>query len=151
MRRPLFWVALSFVLITAVRLKTGALDVKQPGVVRVGSLETSKNLIVAGQVYKKDNQTIYLQDISVHLDSQAGISRQNSQYGVNGQNIQANASGQNIQTVASGQNIQADVSRQNISCKDNMICKLTESDNILLGSYVTLEGSFAPFSPATNP
>lgn len=115
MRRPLFWVALFLVLITAVRLKTGILDAGQPDAVRVGSLEASEKLTVTGQVYKKDNQTIYLQDISVHLDSQAGISR------------------------------------QNISCKDNLICKLTETDNILLGSYVTLEGSFAPFSPATNP
>ena len=160
MRRPLFWVALFLVIITAVRLKTGVLDAEQPGVVRVGSLETSEKLTVTGQVYKKDNQTIYLQDISVHLDSQAGISRQNSQYGVNGQNICISTSGQNvqtgvseqnIQTGVSGQNIHADAALQSISCKDNMICKLTETDGILLGSYVTLEGSFSSFSPATNP
>lgn len=133
MRRPLFWVALFLVLITAVRLKTGVLDTEQSGVVRVGSLEAGEKLTVTGQVYKKDNQSIYLQDISVHLDSQAGISRQNPQTGT------------------SGQDLQADASRQSISCKDNLICKLTETDNILLGSYVTLEGSFSSFSPATNP
>ena len=141
MRRPLFWVALFLVLITAVRLKTGSFDTEQPGVVRVRSLGANEKLTVTGQVYKKDNQTIYLQDISVYLDSQAGISRQNSRTG---------ASGQNLRTGASGQNLQIDTSRQIIPCKDNIICKMTETDNILLGSYVTFEGSFAPFSPATN-
>lgn len=136
MRRPLFWVALFLVLITAVRLKMGVLDAEQPGVVRVGSLETGEKLTVTGQVYKKDNQTIYLQDISVHLDSQAGISRQNSQADI----FQQNSRVSNY--------------RQSISCEDNLICKLTDTDSmddILLGSHVTLEGIFSTFSSATNP
>lgn len=125
MRRPLFWVALFLVCITAVRLKMGILDVLLPDAVRLRSLDACEKLTVTGQVYKKDDQTIYLQDISVRFD------------------ISDHKSSEILS--------QADISWQNISCEDNLICKLPDVYDIPLGSYVTLVGSFAPFSPATNP
>lgn len=120
MRRPLFWVALLLVIIAAIRLETGDPDGVPKGTVNAKSLGECRELTITGQVYKKDDQTIYLQDISVHLENFEGLS-------------------------------QAEFLSQNISCKDNIICKLAEVKSIPLGSYVTLEGRFAPISPATNP
>lgn len=128
MRRPLLWVALLLVIIAAIRLETGGLDNVTEGTVNAKSLGVCQELTVTGQVYKKDDQTIYLQDISVHLEKFEG-------------SIDLS------QEVLS----QANFQRQSISCIDNIICKLAEAKSIPLGSYVTLEGSFGPISPATNP
>lgn len=42
-------------------------------------------------------------------------------------------------------------SQQKIPCKDNFICLLEQAESVPLGSVVTVEGSFCPFSAATNP
>lgn len=128
MRRPLFWVALLLVIIAAVRLETGDPENERPGMISAQSLGSFEELILTGQVYKKDNQTLYLQDVSVHMQTFEG-SQDPSQEAVS----------------------KAGSSRQSISCKDNIICKLTEAEEVPLGSYVTLRGSFVPISPATNP
>lgn len=128
MRRPLLWVALFLVIIAAVRLETGEQDTVPEGAVNGRSLGICQELTVTGQVYKKDNQNLYLQDIIVCF--QASTESEDS-----------------FHTDIS----QAGVSRQNIPCQDNIICKLEEAEEIPLGSYVTLRGSFSPVSPATNP
>ncbi|MCH5338847.1 MAG: ComEC/Rec2 family competence protein [Acetatifactor sp.] len=128
MRRPLFWVALFLIIIAAVRLETGEPGTVPEGVVNGRSLGICQELTVTGQVYKKDNQNLYLQDIIVCF--QASTESEDS-----------------FHTDIS----QAGVSRQNIPCQDNIICKLDEAEEIPLGSYVTLRGSFSPVSPATNP
>lgn len=128
MRRPLFLVALFLVIIAGIRLKAGGPDAVPAGKVRAGSLGICRELTVTGQVYKKDGLTFYLQDVSVSLqsfnESEDAISESKSYAGS---------------------------SRQIISCNDNIICKLESAEDIPLGSYVTLEGSFAPIAPATNP
>ena len=128
MRRPLFWVALFLVIITAVRLETGSLETERPRTISAQSLGRIEELILTGQVYKKDNQTLYLQDVSVRMQTFEGF--------------------QDPSYVAVSK---AGSSRQSISCKDNIICKLAESEEVPLGSYVTLRGSFIPISAATNP
>lgn len=128
MRRPLAWIALFLVIIAAVRLKTTQPDAVPEGVVSGQSLGVGQELTVTGQVYKKDDQTIYLQDISIHLQVSEG-------------------SADPLQGVVS----RAGFSRRNISCQDNIICNLEEAEEIPLGSYVTLRGSYAPVSSATNP
>lgn len=128
MRRPLSWVALFLVIIVAVRLETGEPDAVPEGVVNGQSLGICHELTVTGQVYKKDNQNLYLQDISVCFQTSKEFE-------------------DSFQTDIS----QAGVSRQNIPCQDNIICKLEEAEDIPLGSYVTLRGSFSPVSSATNP
>ena len=128
MRRPLFWVALLLVVIAAIRLETGGLSAVPAGMVDAVTLGVRQELTVTGQVYKKDNQTIYLQDIHVRLENFEGfldLSQEDFS-----------------QTI---------FPEQNIPCKDNIICKLAEASEIPLGSYVTLLGNFAPISPATNP
>lgn len=128
MRRPLSWVALFLVVIAAVRLETGDPDAVPEGVINGHILGVCQELTVTGQVYKKDNQNLYLQDISVCF-------------------LPSKESENSFQTDIS----QAGVSRQNIPFKDNIICKLEEAEEIPLGSYVTLRGSFSPVSSATNP
>lgn len=128
MRRPLSWVALFLVIIAAVRLETGELDAVPEGMVNGQSLGICQDLTVTGQVYKKDNQNLYLQDISVCFQT----SKESEDF---------------FQTHIS----QAGVSRRSIPCQDNIICKLEVAGEIPLGSYVTLRGSFSPVSSATNP
>lgn len=128
MRRPLLWVALFLIIIAAVRLETGEQDTVPEGTVNGRGLGICQELTVTGQVYKKDNQNLYLQDIIVCFQT-------------------STESEDSFPTDLS----QAGVSRQNIPCQDNIICKLEEAEEIPLGSYVTLRGSFSPVSPATNP
>lgn len=128
MRRPLFWVALLLVIIAAIRLETGRLNTVPEGMADAVSIGIRRELTVTGQVYKKDDQTIYLQDIYVRLEDFEGF------------------------TDLSQEDLsQAIFLSQSIPCKDNIICKLAEAEEIPLGSYVTLLGSFAPIAPATNP
>lgn len=128
MRRPLLWVALLLVIIAAIRLETGGLSAVPEGMADAVTLGICQEMTVTGQVYKKDDQTIYLQDIYVRLEDFEG-SIDLSQKDLS----------------------QAIFLGQNIPCKDNIICKLAEAEKIPLGSYVTLLGNFAPISPATNP
>ena len=128
MRRPLSWVALFLIILAAVRLETGEPDAVPAGVVNGQSLGICQELTVTGQVYKKDNQNLYLQDVSVCFQS-------------------SKESGDCFRNDMS----QAGVFRQNIPCQDNIICKLEKAEMISLGSYVTLSGSFYPVSSATNP
>ena len=121
-------VALFLVIIAAVRLETGGLEADRLGMISTQSPGSFEELILSGQVYKKDNQTLYLQDVSVLVQSFEG-SQDPSQEAVS----------------------KAGSSRQSISCKDNIICKLTETEEVPLGSYVTLRGSFTTISAATNP
>lgn len=124
MRRPLFWVALLLVIIAAARLETGGFDTAPADAVRAQSLEGGE-VTVVGQVYQKDDKTIYLRDVSV----------------------QRQISGE----LSSEAESETGFSRQTISFEYNIICNLSETQGVALGSYVTLEGRFMPISPSTNP
>ena len=65
MRRPLFWAAVFLVVVVWIRMKTGGDDPVSPGVTDAQSLGICDALTVSGQVYRKDSDTCYLQDISV--------------------------------------------------------------------------------------
>lgn len=121
MRRPLFWVALCLVAVLAVRLKAGGLK-EAPEGSGLYQFTAYDRITVTGQVYQKDDQSLYLQNISV-----CGQSSEESDLS------------------------QAGYSRQTISCKDNIICKTEAAEEVPLGSMITLEGIFMPFSQATNP
>ncbi len=121
MRRPLFWAALCLVAALALRLGTGGFDRKsQNDILR--RLDAGVRLTVTGQVYQKDGQTIYLQDVSVCSQVSEGFSHS-----------------------------QAGDPRQMISSKENLKCDVETAESIPLGSVCTLEGTFAPFFEATNP
>lgn len=126
-RRPLFWAALFLVAISWLRFITGKPGAAPPGMADAQSLGIGSDLTLSGQVYKKDSHTYYLQDVSVRMQS-------------------FNGSGD----LSPDGESDAGPSRRSISCKDNIICKL-EGEELPLGCYVTLQGSFAPVQAATNP
>ena len=127
MRRSLFWAALCLVVAAAVRLETDSSPHTFGNQISTQSLEASKELVVAGQVYQKDGSHIYLQDVIVHSQ----ISEEYSSF----QNLLSDAGD----------------SRQSVSCKENIICKTEDADGVPLGSEVVVEGVFMPFMAATNP
>ena len=126
MRRPLFWAALCLVAATALRLETESSPPTFGNQISTQSLEASKELVVAGQVYQKDGSHIYLQDVIVHSQ------------------ISEDSWFQNIVSDAGD-------SRQGVSCKENIICKIEDADSVPLGSEVVVKGIFMPFLAATNP
>ena len=127
MRRPLFWAALCLVAVTALRLETESSPHISGNQISTQSLEASKELVVAGQVYQKDGSHIYLQDVIIHSQ----ISEEYSSF----QNLVSDSGD----------------SRQGVSCKENIICKIEDADSVPLGSKVVVEGIFMPFLGATNP
>ncbi len=127
MRRPLFWAAAFLVVVVWIRGKTGGYETVSPGAADTQSLGVCDGLTISGQVYRKDSQTYYLQDISVCTQT---FKESEDPLESGGSN--------------------AGSSRQNISYIDNIICKL-EGTELPLGCRVTLRGSFAPMQGATNP
>lgn len=127
MRRPLFWAAAFLVVVVWIRMKTGGYETASPGAADAQSLGICDGLTISGQVYRKDSQTYYLQDISVCMQT-------------------FDESEDPLESGGSN----AGSSRQNLSYIDNIICKL-EGTELPLGCRVTLRGSFAPMQRATNP
>ena len=82
MKRPLFLVALFLVVIAALRLGAGGADDVPPGFVSAKRLEAAKELLIAGQVYQKDETSIYLKSVVIYDSNAPGQSA-----GVSGQGI----------------------------------------------------------------
>ncbi len=74
MRRPLFVAALFLVLIAALRLKVGWADGVEPGFVSTEWLRASDTLLVTGQVYQKDETSLYLQSVVIQESNAFGLS-----------------------------------------------------------------------------
>ncbi len=125
MRRPLFAVALFLVVVSAICLKGGWAEEAPPGCVSADRLEADSEIRITGQVYQKNETSIYLRSV-VYLQS--------NNY------FQINALGQSA----------AD-SRQLIPIWENIICETETAAEIPLGSRVAVRGQFAPYSHATNP
>lgn len=119
MKRPLFLVALFLVVIAALRLGAGGADDVPSGFVSARQLEAARKLLIAGQVYQKDESSIYLKSVVIYKSDAFGQS--------------------------------AGDSGQGIPCVENFICELPEGTDVPLGRTVAVEGSFAPYSHATNP
>lgn len=123
--------ALFLILVAAVRLWTGGFE-SDP----LGLPENREIVAAAGQVYKKDGQSICLRNVSVY--------RQASE----------ETSPKTISDVFISDVIllsQAGFSRQNTSLKENIICYFEDAEEVPLGSHVVVTGVFAPFSQASNP
>ena len=80
MKRPLLAAALCIVVIATMRLETGGMDRIRPDCISTKTLEASETLLVTGQVYQKDEQSIYLKSIMLSMSNaigqSAGSSRQ---------------------------------------------------------------------------
>ena len=78
MRRPLFAAALFLVIIAAVRLKVGWADNVRPGEVSSGKMTSRDTLLVTGQVYQKEDTSIYLKSIVIWESNAFGLSSADS-------------------------------------------------------------------------
>ena len=82
MKRPLFLVALFLVVIAALRLGAGGADDVPPGFVSAKRLEAAKELLIAGQVYQKDETSIYLKSVVIYDSNALGQSAGDSGQGI---------------------------------------------------------------------
>ena len=134
MKRPLFAAALCVVFLAAVWLESGAADQVRPGYIRAEELNVSGTLLVTGQVYQKDETSVYLR--SVVLSESAICESVISESILSG----SDALGQSVGK-----------SGKKIPCQDNFICETQQAAGISMGSIVTVEGIFSPFLHAANP
>ena len=65
MKRPLFLAALLLVIVAAVRLGAGWADGAPPGHISANRLPEAEELLVTGQVYQKDETSVYLKSVII--------------------------------------------------------------------------------------
>ena len=82
MKRPLFLVALFLVVIAALRLGAGGADDVPSGFVSARQLEAARKLLIAGQVYQKDESSIYLKSVVIYKSDAFGQSAGDSGQGI---------------------------------------------------------------------
>ena len=128
MRRPLLAAALCVVVIAATRLHTEKASNVPSGYISTKSLEASCELLVTGQIYQKDENSVYLKAVSISDSTangqSAGTLRQETRFKENGRTY---------------------------DLAENLICDVDAASEFPLGSWVTLRGVFHPFSSASNP
>lgn len=124
MRRPLAWVALCLVIIAAVRLYTGGCGKPPAGSVSTEELASGRQIVITGQVYQKDEESIYLKSVSLIAFHSLEFS--------------------------ATEHSAADV-RQEIPIYENIKCELEGAEKLHLGSRVTVRGTFTLFLQASNP
>lgn len=124
MRRPLFWVALCLVMIAVLRLETGSCDRPREGYISTGRLEAYELLTITGQVYQKDDESVYLKSVNL-------INYDSFKFKIT------------IQSAVESQ--------RQIPIQENIICDIDGAGKLPLGSTVMISGTFMPFSQATNP
>lgn len=82
MKRPLFLAALFLVVIAALRLGAGGAEDVPPGYVSAKELEAAQELLIAGQVYQKDETSIYLKSVVIYDSNALGQSARGSGQGI---------------------------------------------------------------------
>lgn len=125
MRRPLFAAAVFLVMIAAIRLKTGWAEEVPDGCISTDQLDTGRELLIAGQVYQKNETSVYLRSVVLAT---------------------SNAFGQS----AAGLQQENPIQENSMLC-ENIICETEEAWRIPLGSFLAVRGEFSAYSHATNP
>ena len=151
-KRPLFTAALLVVFLAALWLEAGAADRAGPGYGGSGEPEAFQELLVTGQVYQKDETSVYLRSVILSYSSNSAISSNSS----NSPNLadsadssqSSNLSGSTHSFSTCDTHIVCDT---HIICDTHIVCDTQQASQIPLGSTVTLKGIYAPFSHATNP
>ena len=139
MKRPLFAAALCAVFLAAVWLESGAADQVRPGYIRAEELNVSGTLLVTGQVYQKDETSVYLRSVVL---SESTVSESAVSESVTSESILSKSDALGESVGKSG---------KKIPCQDNFICETQQAAGVPLGSTVTVEGIFSPFLHAVNP
>lgn len=81
-KRPLFLVALFLVIVAALRLGAGGASGPPPGFVDTAQLAAGKELLIAGQVYQKDETSVYLKSVVILKSDALGHSAADSRQGL---------------------------------------------------------------------
>ena len=142
MRRPLFAVALFAVILSALCLKGGWAEEAPPGCVSAGWLEDGGELKITGQVYQKNETSVYLRSVVI-IDSDLFDSDS-----LDSKPLQSNLSHPDLLQPDS---LYSGTFGQKIPIMENIICETDSAAEIPLGSLVAAEGRFSPYSRATNP
>lgn len=82
MKRPLFCAALFLVIVAALRLGAGGASDPPPGFMDTGQLDAGEELLIAGQVYQKDESSIYLKSVVILQFDAYGQSTADSRQGI---------------------------------------------------------------------
>ena len=80
MKRPLFLASLFLVMVAALRLLAGG--AAPPGAVSTAQLKTGEELSIAGQVYQKDETSVYLKSVVILKSDALGQSAADSRQGL---------------------------------------------------------------------
>ncbi len=124
-KRPLFAVCAFLVAVAWLRLMSGGYDSPPDGTLSLRQTEQRTALCVVGQVCKKEEQKIWLQSVSVESISNKDQIGQN----------------------------QTEQEKSNIY-QEKLICEFTAedvADELPLGAWVMVSGSFQAFSEPSNP
>lgn len=81
-KRPLFLAALFLVIVAALRLGAGGASGPPPGFVDAAQLAAGKELSIAGQVYQKDETSVYLKSVVILKSDALGHSAADSRQGL---------------------------------------------------------------------
>ena len=81
-KRPLFLAALFLVIVAALRLGAGGASGPPPGFVDTAQLAAGKELLIAGQVYQKDETSVYLKSVVILKSDALGHSAADSRQGL---------------------------------------------------------------------
>ncbi|MCI9337889.1 MAG: MBL fold metallo-hydrolase [Lachnospiraceae bacterium] len=82
MKRPLLLASLFLVIIAALRFGAGGAAAVPPGAVSTARLETAQELCIAGQVYQKDEKSIYLKSVIILKSDALGHDAADSGQGI---------------------------------------------------------------------
>lgn len=121
--------ALFLVIVAALRLWSGGYGDVPASTVSTQELAAYEELLVTGQIYQKDETSVYLKSVFL---------------------VKSNAWGQSAGDLPGGNQSREDQS-QKIPCQENIICDTEYAGELPLGRTVLLRGVFYPCSPATNP
>ena len=139
MRRPLFAVAVCLVICCAIWLKvSGATGETRDDFPADWSGESTV-LTITGQVYQKEEDSIYLKSIIISNSNAFGQSAAESQQDISGKDIKI-IKGSLEQHFWFGEELPG-----------KFICEIDRAEEVLLGARVLIQGVLMPFSGASNP
>lgn len=138
MRRPLFAVALCLVFFVAIWLKWNGDEWVCEGCISAEEL-VAETLLVTGQVYQKEEDSIYIKSVFILNSNAFGQSAAESRQDIS--NLE-----NRIKEDTNLQNLKQEIVRS-----ENLICQVDGAVRIPLGATVIVQGTFSPFLQATNP
>lgn len=155
MKRPLLLAALFLVIVASLRLAAGKGEGAPPGSVSLKELDTSDELLLTGQVYQKDDTSIYLRSVILLKSDVNDPSNSSNLSNPSNPSNPSNSSNPSNPSNPSNSSNSSNPSNSNnskqIPCTENIKCETERAPEIPLGSMAAFRGVFSPYSGATNP